>query len=53
MKFVELSLSVIKLYSIANDQRGITPKISRVMVVVHDTPSECALRMFEVSPKYL
>ena len=26
---------------------------SRVIVVVHDTPSECALQMYEVSLKYL
>ena len=41
--------------SIANDQREITPKISksRVMVLVHDTSSQCALQMYEVSLKYL
>ena len=26
---------------------------SRVMVVIHDTPSECASQMYEVSSKYL
>ena len=41
--------------SIANDQREITPKISksRVMVLVHDTSSQCALQLYEVSLKYL
>ena len=40
--------------SIANDQREITPKIqSRVMVLVHDTSSYCALQLYEVSLKYL
>ena len=41
--------------SITNDQREITPKNiqSRVMVIVHDTSSECALQMYEVSLKYL
>ena len=39
--------------SIANDQREITPKIlqSRVMVLVHDTSSYCALQLYEVSFK--
>ena len=40
--------------SIANDQREITPKISKaVMVLVHDTSSQCALQLYEVSLKYL
>ena len=44
---------------IANDQREITPreitpKISKaVMVLVHDTSSQCTLQMYEVSLKYL
>ena len=39
--------------SIANDQREITPKNiqSRVMVLVHDTLSHCALQVYEVSTK--
>ena len=39
--------------SIANDQREITPKNiqSRVMVLVHDTLSYCALQLCEVSSK--
>ena len=39
--------------SIANDQREITPKNiqSRVMVLVHDTSSYCALQLYEVSFK--
>ena len=37
--------------SIVNDQREITPKISKVMVLVHDTLSHCALQMYEVSTK--
>ena len=38
--------------SIANDQREITPKISKaVMVLVHDTLSHCALQVYEVSTK--
>ena len=34
--------------SIANDQREITPKIlqSRVMILVHDTLSHCALEVY-------
>ena len=40
--------------SIANDQREITQNIqSRVMVLVHDTSSQCALQMYKVSLKYL
>ena len=40
--------------SIANDQREITPKISKaVMVLVHDTSSQCALQLYKVSLKYL
>ena len=35
--------------SIANDQREITQ--SRVMVLVHDTLSHCALQVYEVSTK--
>ena len=35
-----------------NDQREITPKYSsRVMVLVHDTLSHCALQGYEVSTK--
>ena len=39
--------------SIANDQREITPKNiqSRVMVLVHDTSSYCALQLNEFSFK--
>ena len=39
--------------SIANDQKVITPKNiqSRVMVLVHDTSSYCALQLYEVSFK--
>ena len=38
--------------SIANDQREITPKLSEaVMVLVHDTLSDCALQLYEVSFK--
>ena len=37
--------------SIANDQREITPKIYRVMVLVRDTSSNCALQLYEVSFK--
>ena len=39
--------------SIANDQREITPKISknRVMVLVHDTLPQCVLQVCEVSTK--
>ena len=37
---------------IASDQREITPKISKaVMVLVHDTSSYCALQLYEVSSK--
>ena len=41
--------------SIANDQREITKKNiqSRVMVLVHDMSSQCALQLYEVSLKYL
>ena len=40
--------------SIENDQREIAPKISKaVMVLVHDTFSQCALQLYEVSLKYL
>ena len=40
--------------SIAIDQKEITLKISKaVMVLVHDTSSQCALQMYEVSLKYL
>ena len=40
--------------SIANDQREITPKISKAeMVLLHDTSSQCALQMYEVSLKNL
>ena len=36
--------------SIANDQREITPKIFKaVMVRMHDTLSYCALQLYEVS----
>ena len=40
--------------SIANDQREITRNKniqSRVMVLVHDTLSHCALQVYEVSTK--
>ena len=38
--------------SIANDQREITPKIYKaVMVLVHDTSSYCALQLYEGSFK--
>ena len=38
--------------SIANDQRGITPKYPKQsMVPVHDTLSHCALQVYEVSTK--
>ena len=37
---------------IANDQRKITPELSKaVMVHVHDTSSYCALQLYEVSFK--
>ena len=36
--------------SIANDQREMTKNIqSRIMVLVHDTSSYCALQLYEVS----
>ena len=39
-----------KRNSIANDQREITPKIYKsVMVLMHDTSSYCALQLYEVS----
>ena len=37
--------------SIAND--NLKNKHARVMVHVHDTASQCALQMYEVSLKYL
>ena len=40
--------------SIANDQKEIKIQCiqSRVMILVHDTLSECALQIYEVSLKY-
>ena len=40
--------------SIANNQKGITPKISKAeFYSVNDTSSRCALQVYEVSLKYL
>ena len=39
--------------SIANDQMEPKNVQSRVMVLVHDTSSQCTLQMYEVSLKYL
>ena len=58
--FVEISLTVIKLLDGHNfltdrptSRRKEENKHAKVMVLVYNTSTECALHMYEVSLKYL
>ena len=52
-KSVQLTERTKKCIYLCYKGNNLTNKHARVMVLLHDTLSECALQMYEVSLKYL